>query len=64
MKKKAAEIKKGDIIQLGGEEFIVEETEESEVAKQGAKKVRIVAKKKDGAKITIIRPSDYPVDIK
>ena len=64
MKKKASEVKKGDAIQLGGEEFIVEETEESEVAKQGTKKVRIVAKKKDDTKITIIRPSDYPVDIK
>ena len=62
MKKKALEIKKGESIIIGGEELKVEEVETSDISKQGSKKVRIVAKKKNGEKIVIIRPEDYPVE--
>ena len=64
MKRKASEIKKGDIISIGGEEMEVEEVESSDIGKQGTKKVRIVAKKKTGEKIVLIRPADYPLESK
>ncbi|MDO8563635.1 MAG: hypothetical protein Q7R87_01365 [Nanoarchaeota archaeon] len=64
MKKKAIEIRKGDKILIGGEELIIEEVESSDISKQGSKKVRFFAKKKDGEKIVIIRPADYPLDSK
>lgn len=62
MKKKAIEVKKGDMIKIGGEEVLVEEIEISDIGKQGSKKVRIVVKKKNGEKTVIIRPEDYPLD--
>lgn len=64
MKKLAKEIKPGDIIIVGGEELTIEEVEISDIGKQGTKKVRIVAKKKNGEKIAIIRPEDYPIETK
>lgn len=64
MKKKAIEIKKGDKIIVGTEELSVEEVETSDISKQGSKKVRLVAKKKNGESIVIIRPADYPLDSK
>ena len=36
MKKKAIEIKKGDLILVGGEELKVEEVESSDISKQGS----------------------------
>ena len=63
MKKKAVEIKKGDNLTVAGEELVVEEVEISDIGKQGTKKVRLVAKKKNGEKIVIIRPEDYPLDV-
>lgn len=62
-KKKAVDVKKGDIIRIGGEELAVEEIEVSDIGKQGTKKVRVVAKKKNGEKTILIRPEDYPLDI-
>ena len=64
MKKKASEINRGDIISIGGEELEVEEVESSDIGKQGTKKIRIVAKKKSGEKIVLIRPADYPIETK
>lgn len=64
MKKKAIEIKKKDVLIIAGEELEVEEVESSDVSKQGTKKVRIVAKKKNGEKVVVIRPADYPVETK
>ena len=64
MKKQAKEAKKGDKILLGGEELLIEEVEISDISKQGTKKCRIIASKKNGEKITIIRPADYPFEIK
>ncbi|MEK6933450.1 MAG: hypothetical protein AABW75_01080 [Nanoarchaeota archaeon] len=62
--KKAKDLNKKDCIIIGAEELEVEEIEISEIGKQGTRKVRIVAKKKNGDKIVIIRPEDYPVEIK
>lgn len=64
MKKKAIEIKKKDLLIIAGEELEVEEVESSDVSKQGTKKIRIVAKKKNGEKVVVIRPADYPVETK
>ena len=62
-KKKALEVKKGDMLKIGGEDVLVEEIEISDIGKQGTKKVRIVAKKKNGEKTIIIRPEEYHLDI-
>ncbi len=64
MKKKAIEIKVEDTIIIANEELKVTEIEASEVSKQGTKKVRMVAKKKNGENIVIIRPADYPIEKK
>jgi len=64
MRKLAKEIKKGDKLVIGGEELDIEEVEMSDIGKQGTKKVRIVAKKKSGESVSIIRPEDYPVEVK
>ena len=63
VKKKAQELKKGDKIKMAGKEAVVEEIEVSDIGKQGSKKVRIVADA-DGEKIIVIRPADYPLDVK
>jgi translation elongation factor P/translation initiation factor 5A len=63
-KKKAIEIKKSDVIVIAGEELSVEEIEVSDIGKQGTKKVRLVGKKKNGEKVIIIRPEDYPIETK
>ena len=64
VKKKAKEIKPGDILKIGGEELVVEEMEISDIGKQGTKKVRIVGKKNTGEKVVFIRPDEYPLDLK
>lgn len=63
-KKKAAEVKIGESIVIGGEEIIVSEIEVSDIGKQGTKKVRIVGKKKSGENVVIIRPEGYPLEVK
>ena len=62
MKKKAKDLKKGDKIKIAGKEFEVEDIEISDIGKQGVRKCRIEAKPKDGDKIIIIRPEDYPFE--
>ncbi len=64
MKKISKDLKKGDIIILSGKEFIIENIEFSEIGKQGTRKCRIEAKTKEGEKIVVIRPEDYPFDSK
>jgi translation elongation factor P/translation initiation factor 5A len=64
MKKKAEELKKGDKIVLAGETLVVEEIEISDIGKQGVKKCRIQALKKDSERVIIIRPSNYPFEVK
>ena len=63
MKKNAEELKIGDKILIAGEILIIENIEISDIGKQGTKKCRIVAKKKDGENIILIRPSNYPFQI-
>lgn len=58
----AKNVKKGDILILGGERVTVEEVEHSDIAKQGAKKTRIVARKANKEAVTIIRPAEYPLE--
>ncbi|MEK6889302.1 MAG: hypothetical protein AABW80_04315 [Nanoarchaeota archaeon] len=62
MKKKAQDIKVGDIVIIGGEKMKVAGVEISDIGKQGTKKVRIETKKGNGEKIAIIRPADYPIE--
>ena len=64
MKKKAEELTKGDKFSIGPEILVVEEIELSDVGKQGVKKCRIVASKQNAEKIVIIRPSNYPFEVK
>ncbi len=64
VKKKAVEVKKGDTLVIGGEEIEVTEVEVSDIGKQGTKKVRLVAKKKNGENVVIIRPEEYPLETK
>ena len=63
MKKTAKEIKRGNKIKLAGKALTVEETEISDIGKQGTKKCRIVAKSETGEKIVLIRPEDYPLEV-
>ncbi|MDP1728758.1 MAG: hypothetical protein Q8L27_00960 [archaeon] len=60
MKKLAKDLKIGDKIEIAGESVEIESTEISDIGKQGSKKVRIAAKKQNGEKVVIIRPTDYP----
>lgn len=62
MKNPARDLKKGDKIKIAGKDFIIEETEISDIGKHGKRKVRIVAKSEDGEKTIMIRPEDYPVE--
>ena len=62
MKKKAKEIKSGDKIIVGGKKLLVENTELSDIGKQGSRKCRIEAKSEEGERIVIVRPEDYPID--
>ncbi|NCO11501.1 hypothetical protein CO038_04700 [Candidatus Pacearchaeota archaeon CG_4_9_14_0_2_um_filter_39_13] len=64
MKRKTGDLKKGDMIIVGGQALKIEEIETSDIGKQGTKKCRIVASKEGGEKVTIIRPSDYPFEVK
>lgn len=63
MKKQAKELKRGDKINIFGKEAVVEEIEFSDIGKQGKKKARIVAKT-DEQKVVMVRPEDYPFDVK
>jgi len=64
MKKKAEALKKGDRFAIGQENLTVESTELSDIGKQGVKKCRIVALKSNGEKLVLIRPSNYPFEVK
>lgn len=62
MKKKAKELKKGETIKIAGKSFTIQTLEVSDIGKQGTRKVRIEAIDKDGEKIVVIRPEDYPFE--
>ncbi len=61
-KKIAKDLKKGDKILVAGNPCIIEAIEISDIGKQGAKKIRIVAITPSKEKIVVIRPEDYPFD--
>ncbi|MEK6850867.1 MAG: hypothetical protein AABX85_04800 [Nanoarchaeota archaeon] len=63
MKKKAKQIKKGDVISLVGKKWTIESIETSDIGKQGTKKCRLELKNENGEKMVIIRPEDYPLDV-
>ena len=58
--RKASELKKGDAIKIADKSFLVEETEISDIGKQGKRKVRLVIKSETGEKLVLVRPEDYP----
>ena len=58
--KKAKDLKKGDLILIGGEKLKIDSIEISDIGKQGTKKCRIVTLKNNGERVVIIRPADYP----
>ncbi|HLC54472.1 MAG TPA: hypothetical protein VJK07_02465 [Candidatus Nanoarchaeia archaeon] len=62
MKKAAELVKAGDRIKLAGESLSVVNIELSDIGKQGQKKCRIEAKKDNGEKVVLVRPSDYPIE--
>lgn len=64
MKKKAKELKKGDRIVLAGSDFSIDEVEISDIGKQGTQKCRIVAVNVRGEKVVVIRPSEFPFEVK
>ena len=63
MKKKSAELKKGDKILIAGKKGLVESVEISDIGKQGKRKVRLELLTEIGEKVVIIRPDDYPFDL-
>jgi translation elongation factor P/translation initiation factor 5A len=60
MKKLAKELQQGDRIQIGDQKFLIQNTEISDIGKQGKRKVRIEASNQQGEKLVVIRPDDYP----
>ena len=64
MRKKAEELKKGDTIIIGNEELLIDSIEISDISKQGIKKCRIESKRVNGERIVLVRPVDYPFNIK
>ncbi len=64
MKKDAKDLKKGDHIAIAGQNCLIETVEFSDIGKQGAKKVRLELKTEKGEKLVVIRPEDYPFEVK
>lgn len=64
MKINASDLKPGDSIALAGERLNVTSVEISDIGKQGVKKCRIEAVKSSGEKIVLIRPANYPMELK
>lgn len=63
MKKKASEVRAGDLLIVGGERLKVLTFEMSETSKQGAKKCRLEAQRASGERVVFIRPADYPLEV-
>ncbi|MEK6899461.1 MAG: hypothetical protein AABW79_05180 [Nanoarchaeota archaeon] len=64
MKKTADKVKIGDFLSIGGEFLKVVQVELSDIGKQGTKKCRIELEKNNGEKVIVIRPADYPFEVK
>jgi len=63
MKKEAKDLTEGDEILVFGKKGKIEKIEISDIGKQGKKKVRIELKIGE-EKTVLIRPEDYPFEIK
>jgi translation elongation factor P/translation initiation factor 5A len=63
MKVKAETLKIGQKIIVAGKPCVIEETEVSDIGKQGVKKCRLVVLTSDKEKIVIVRPSDYLIEL-
>ena len=63
MKKKAIELKKGDVVSIAGAKGKIIETETSDIGKHGKRKCRLVIELENKEKAIIIRPEDYSFDI-
>ncbi len=63
MKKQAKELKQGDKISAFGKTGIIEKTHISDIGKQGKRKVRLEVNI-DDEKTVMIRPEDYPFEVK
>jgi len=64
MKKKAKDLKKGNMIIIAGINCVIQNIEISEIGKHGKRKCRIEAKDNKNKKIVVIRPEDYPFEVK
>jgi translation elongation factor P/translation initiation factor 5A len=62
MRKQAKDLKKGDKIKMAELSCTIEETELSDIGKQGKKKCRLVLTTEKGEKLVIVRPEDYPFE--
>ncbi len=63
MKKRAKELKKGDKVLLMGKTWTIKEIEISNIGKQGSSKCRLELENQ-GQTMVIIRPADYPFELK
>ena len=64
MKKKAKDRKKRNTIIVPGSKCVIQNIEISDIGKHGKRKCRIEAKDSKNKKIVVIRPEDYPFEVK
>jgi len=64
MKKQAKDLKKDNQVLVADQPCIVESLELSDIGKQGKRKARIVVITPKGEKMILVRPEDYPFDVK
>ena len=64
MKIKAKDLKVGNTVVILGNSWKVKEFEESDIGKQGSKKIRLVLKNAKDEEQILIRPQDYPFEVK
>ena len=60
MKKQAKDLKKGDKVNIAGQDGMVEAIEISDIGKHGKRKCRLEIIFSNEEKTIIIRPEDYP----
>lgn len=63
MKKKARDLKQGNVVLIAGITWRVQSIEISDIGKQGSQKCRLELINEKGEKSVIIRPADYPFDL-
>jgi len=64
MKKQAKDLKQNYKVLVADQICVVESLELSDVGKQGKRKARIVIVTPKGEKMILVRPEDYPFDVK